>query len=118
MKTHGKVNHRLKQVLFNLVQNGREAAGPGSVVEIRLGVKEGTVVLDVIDEGPGIDDEVLPRIFDPFFTTKEAVHGVGLGLFVAEGLARRYGGRMEAGNRKDGAGARFRIEAPMSERDA
>ena len=43
--------------------------------------------------------EALARLFDPFFTTKGAVHGVGLGLFVAEGLARRYGGRMEAANR-------------------
>ena len=108
----------LKQVLFNLVQNAQEAAGAERPVEIRVGMSEGSVLLDVVDYGPGIDGEVLPRIFDPFFTTKEAVHGVGLGLFVAEGLARRYGGRMEASNRKGGAGARFRIEAPIAAADA
>jgi signal transduction histidine kinase len=102
----------LKQVLFNLVQNGWEASGPEGHVEIRMGVVDGTVVLDVLDDGPGIAEDVLPKLFDPFFTTKEAVHGVGLGLFVAEGLARRYGGRMHAGNRPDGVGARFRIEVP------
>jgi two-component system C4-dicarboxylate transport sensor histidine kinase DctB len=107
----------LKQVLFNLVQNAREASGPSGLVEIRVGVEDDNVVLHVIDDGPGIDDEVLPRIFDPFFTTKEAVHGVGLGLFVAEGIARRYGGRMEAGNRTDSSGAHFRIEAPMAGTD-
>jgi two-component system C4-dicarboxylate transport sensor histidine kinase DctB len=67
------------------------------------------VVVDVVDRGPGIDDSVAQRLFDPFFTTKDAVTGVGLGLFVAEGLARRYGGRMSAENRDDREGARFRV---------
>jgi C4-dicarboxylate-specific signal transduction histidine kinase len=56
--------------------------------------------------------DVLPHVFDPFFTTKDAVSGVGLGLSVAQGLARRHGGRMEAANRSDGGGARFRVELP------
>jgi two-component system NtrC family sensor kinase len=104
----------LKQILFNLVDNAREASGTEGVVEIRVR-RTGTLAeIDVIDEGPGIPDENLPRLFDPFFTTKGAVHGVGLGLFVAEGLARRYGGRMSAGNRDDGRGARFRLEVPVA----
>jgi two-component system NtrC family sensor kinase len=104
----------LKQVLFNLVENAREVTGAGGHVDILLTSAAGTLVLDVLDDGPGIPSEALARLFDPFFTTKGAVHGVGLGLFVAEGLVRRYGGRMEASNRTDHGGARFRVELPLT----
>jgi len=67
-----------------------------------------------------VPPEILSRIFDPFFTTKDAVHGVGLGLFVAEGLVRTAGGRITAGTSSiagsaganEGGGAWFRIELP------
>jgi len=108
----------LKQILFNLVENAREAAGGRDGVEIRVAAVPGAVRVEVLDRGPGISEEALPRLFDPFFTTKHAVHGVGLGLFVAEGLIRRYGGRMEASNRDDGPGARFRVEAPPADQEA
>jgi two-component system C4-dicarboxylate transport sensor histidine kinase DctB len=101
----------LKQILFNLVENAREA-GNGTGVEVAVEATPQRVTLEVLDHGPGIEEDVLPRLFDPFFTTKDAVTGVGLGLFVAEGLARRYGGRMEASNRVDGSGARFALELP------
>lgn len=105
----------LKQILFNLVENAREASGGHDGVEIQIATVPGAVRVEVLDRGPGIAEDALPQLFDPFFTTKHAVHGVGLGLFVAEGLIRRYGGRMEASNRDDGPGARFRIEAPPVE---
>jgi two-component system C4-dicarboxylate transport sensor histidine kinase DctB len=87
----------LKQVLVNLVQNAREAADErGMPVEIVLDVREQPdgVLVTVTDNGPGVPADVRPRIFDPFFTTKSAVDGVGLGLFVAEGLVRSAGGRL------------------------
>jgi signal transduction histidine kinase len=104
----------LKQILFNLVQNAREADASGRPIEIVVTAEVGVVSIDVEDRGRGIPVEVLERLFDPFFTTKEAVTGVGLGLFVAEGLARRYGGRMEAANRDDGRGARCRVVVPVA----
>jgi len=115
--THGRVAidpDALKQVLFNLVDNAREVTGARGRVEIVLTSRPRTLVMDVLDDGPGIPPGALARLFDPFFTTKGAVHGVGLGLYVAEGLVRRYGGRMEASNRTDGHGARFRVELPLS----
>ncbi len=108
----------LKQILLTLVQNAREAMPDGGPIEIRVGRGEGgTVAVDVLDEGPGIPADVLPRIFDPFFTTKGDVQGVGLGLFVAEGLVRRHSGRLRAWNR-EGAGAHFRVELPVAGEDA
>ena len=110
----------LKQVLVNLVQNSRDASPPHAPTTIGITVAlagSHKVMVDVIDDGPGIPAGILPRIFDPFFTTKDAVHGVGLGLFVAEGLVRTAGGTIAARNAGDGSGtpyhgAWFHIELP------
>lgn len=104
----------LKQILFNLVDNAGEAGGEDASVDIVVSRGAGAVRIEVLDNGPGIDEDALDRLFDPFFTTKGGVTGVGLGLFVAEGLARRYGGRIEGANRTEGMGARFLIEVPSA----
>jgi two-component system C4-dicarboxylate transport sensor histidine kinase DctB len=83
-------------------------------VEVRIRGDGSTVALEVLDRGPGIAEDVLPHVFDPFFTTKDAVTGVGLGLSVAHGLVRRYGGQLTAGNRTDTRGAIFKLELPTS----
>lgn len=102
----------LKQILFNLVLNAGEAGGENVTVDIVVSRRNGVVVLDVLDDGPGIDPGALGQLFDPFFTTKGGVTGIGLGLFVAEGLVRRFGGRIQGTNRTDASGARFTIEIP------
>jgi signal transduction histidine kinase len=104
----------LKQILLTLVQNARDAMPEGGTTDIRARTEGGVFVLDVLDEGEGIPEDIMPRVFDPFFTTKGDVQGVGLGLFVAEGLVRRHGGRLVASNR-DGKGAHFRVELPVVE---
>jgi signal transduction histidine kinase len=115
----------LKQVLINLVQNSRDANASGGParVGIAVGVEGARVTIDVVDDGPGIAPGILHRVFDPFFTTKDAVHGVGLGLFVAEGLVRTAGGSIAARNARDGSGtpyrgAWFHIELPAPNDDA
>lgn len=108
----GMTGDSLKQVLINLGRNAREA----HATRLEIAVNP-CGVLTVADDGPGIPADVLPRIFDPFFSTKAAVHGVGLGLFVAEGLVRSAGGRISAANRPgaDVRGAVFTIELPVSD---
>jgi two-component system, NtrC family, sensor kinase len=101
----------LKQVLLNIAQNAREAMDGSGSIELRIVAGPPTTIIDVLDSGPGIASDILPNIFDPFFTTKRAVHGVGLGLFVAEGIIRSQGGEIIASNRAEG-GARFRISLP------
>jgi signal transduction histidine kinase len=104
----------LKQVLLNLVQNAREAvvhAGENTPqIAVTVRDAEDGIVIRVSDNGPGVPDDLRTRIFDPFFTTKEAVDGVGLGLFVAEGLVRSAGGRLALDDVP--AGATFVIELP------
>ncbi|MDX1673284.1 MAG: HAMP domain-containing sensor histidine kinase [Longimicrobiales bacterium] len=105
----------LKQVLLSLAQNAREAMPDGGRVRVTLERAGDRAVLEVADEGPGIDEDVMDRIFDPFFTTKGGVSGVGLGLFIAQGLVTRAGGRLTAHNAEAG-GAVFRLELPLAGR--
>jgi signal transduction histidine kinase len=107
----------LKQVLLNIVRNAREAIGTrsgGGSIAIDVARSGSAAVVTVRDDGPGIPAELRNRIFDPFVSTKHAVHGVGLGLYVAEGLVRTAGGRITAGNNDRGRGAAFRIELPLA----
>ena len=106
----------LKQVLLNLVQNAREAleASRNVAPEVSVSVHETDdgVEIAVHDNGPGVPEELRTRIFDPFFTTKGAVDGVGLGLFMAEGLVRSAGGRLTLV--PSSGGARFVVELPRA----
>jgi signal transduction histidine kinase len=105
----------LKQVLLNVVRNAQEAMSRGGRIGVELSSSDSVVGLEISDEGPGIDPDVLANVFDPFFTTKRSVRGVGLGLFVADGILSRHGGRITARNRTDRSGAVFRIEIPAVE---
>jgi signal transduction histidine kinase len=84
----------MNQVWLNLIDNALDAIPESGRIEIRAehDLKFDRVVVRVIDNGPGISAEVLPRIFDPFFTTKPPGQGTGLGLEITRRLLRRYGG--------------------------
>ncbi|MGH7502214.1 MAG: sensor histidine kinase [Longimicrobiales bacterium] len=103
----------LKQVLLNLVQNAREAMPAGLVLTIRIACEGEETVIDVDDNGPGVDPALHARIFDPFFTTHANAGGIGLGLFVVEGTVRSHGGTVAISGGPDG-GARFRIRLPTA----
>ena len=68
--------------------------------------------LEVDDEGPGIEAQVLPRLFKPFTTTRGAHDAAGLGLFIAQSIAKEHGGWIEGVN-KDAKGARFTFHLPQ-----
>jgi two-component system C4-dicarboxylate transport sensor histidine kinase DctB len=99
---------RLEQVLINLIGNALDAVVTVSAprIGIEVDADEHTVSISVLDNGPGIADDVLPRLFEPFFTTKEMGHGLGLGLAISSSIARDCGGALVAHN-EPGGGARF-----------
>lgn len=102
---------QLWQCLLNLLRNAAEAVaqkGGGKVV-LRNRRAADRVVIDVADDGPGIEPEVLPRLFDPFFSTKK--HGSGLGLALTQEIVREHGGEItvQAELRR---GATFSISLP------
>jgi CheY-like chemotaxis protein len=108
----------LVQVLLNLAVNARDAMPRGGRLVVETGeiAREGTrfAVLQVQDEGTGIDPAVLPRIFDPFFTTKEVGKGTGLGLATVFGVAQQHRGSVEVDGGL-GRGATFRVLLPLSD---
>lgn len=69
------------------------------------------MTIRVEDTGTGIEPAILPRIFDPFFSTKNEQSGVGLGLAVAYGIARRHGGSIDVDS-TPGRGASFALRLP------
>ena len=76
----------LNQVWTNIIDNGIDAMqGQGELV-LRTYAKNGHVVVEIQDSGPGIPSDIQPRIFDPFFTTKPPGSGTGLGLNIAYGI--------------------------------
>jgi nitrogen fixation/metabolism regulation signal transduction histidine kinase len=83
----------LKEVLVNLLENSRAAVGEGGVVRIRAHESNGRVVVQVVDDGDGIPEELLPRIFEPQFSTRST--GAGLGLPIVQRLAESWGGAVE-----------------------
>ncbi len=88
----------LHQVLWNLVANAVRHSGgdPGSVgLHVHVGSEPGQVELHVIDDGPGVPEEIRGHIFEPFFTTRTT--GTGLGLFIARELCEANGALLELG---------------------
>ncbi len=102
----------LEQIVVNLLINAAEAAEKKDSW-IRLSMKRGksrhdTVIVEVSDNGCGMDEETRRRVFEPFFTTKPAGKGTGLGLFVSHKLVEELGGRMELES-EPGKGSTFRV---------
>jgi signal transduction histidine kinase len=85
---------QIKQVLLNLAINSLQAMPDGGQLIFRTTKDQDYSVVEVIDNGGGIDQQVLPKIFDPFFTTKEK--GVGLGLSIAHKIVAQHGGNLAA----------------------
>jgi signal transduction histidine kinase len=78
---------------------------------------DGGIEITVKDSGPGISGDDLPHVFEPFFTTKEEGKGVGLGLAVVHGIARRHGGTASVSS-TEGEGATFVVRLPITPPEA
>jgi C4-dicarboxylate-specific signal transduction histidine kinase len=105
----------LQQVLLNLVLNGMDAMIETPIAKRRLAIRtsddcDGSVVLAVEDNGPGIAAEQLANVFQSFFTTKKG--GMGLGLCIAQSIIEKHEGRIWAEN-SAGGGAFFRFTIPI-----
>jgi two-component system sensor histidine kinase HupT/HoxJ len=102
---------QIQQVLMNLVQNAFDATfgQPSPSLDVSACEEEGSIAVELRDNGPGILPENLPRIFDPFFTTKPVGKGTGLGLAISYGIVKRHGGDLGASNHPQG-GAVFTLK--------
>ncbi|HEX6240277.1 MAG TPA: ATP-binding protein, partial [Polyangiales bacterium] len=100
---------QLRQALFNLCRNAREAMPEGGTIDIALREQEGSALLSVSDQGSGIPEEEREKIFDLFYTTKQ--HGTGLGLALTQQIIVAHRGRIRCAGGERG-GTSFEIRLP------
>jgi two-component system sensor histidine kinase KdpD len=105
-----------EQVLFNLLDNAAKYAPPDSRIYIRARREDDNVVIEIVDEGPGIPPGDLERVFDKFYRVQAQDRrraGTGLGLAICRGFIEAQGGHIEARNRRDCSGAVLHIRLPV-----
>jgi len=105
-----------EQVLFNIFDNAAKYAPPETTIRILGWRANGSVCLQVLDEGSGIPADDLEQIFDKFYRAQKGDHvraGTGLGLAISRGFVEAMHGTISAGNRTDRTGAAFTIKLPV-----
>ena len=85
----------LKRIIRGLIKNALDASGPDLPVFVSCNKDEKFLYIKIRDMGKGMDQKTLARAIEPFFTTKETGKGMGLGLFLAESAAERFGGELK-----------------------
>jgi signal transduction histidine kinase len=103
----------LGQVFINILKNATEALEPrGGSIAIEVRKRERGVLVEVQDDGPGIDPTIVNRLFEPFFSTKPAGRGSGLGLSICRQVVEEHGGHIAVSS-DVGRGARFAVWLPQ-----
>lgn len=102
----------LNQVWTNILQNALEAVGGSGTITLRTArVNDGSIRVELCDDGPGIPDHVIDHVFTPFFTTKPVGEGSGLGLDLAWRIVDRHGGHLTVESRP--GDTRFTVVLPL-----
>jgi signal transduction histidine kinase len=126
---------RIEQVLTNLINNAIKYSPDGGDIEIKARLVQDepemrntfasapalslpSIIVSVIDQGPGIPEAELERIFERFYRvnnrTVKSTPGAGLGLYISRKIIESHGGRIWAGNRANG-GSIFYFSLPLQE---
>jgi signal transduction histidine kinase len=114
---------QLNQVIMNILSNGIDALEDAIAqntcpdwtpsITLETSATAGYFTLQIMDNGPGMAEEVKQRLFDPFFTTKEVGKGTGLGMSISHQIiTEKHGGKLECVS-TPGAGATFIIAIPI-----
>jgi len=112
--------HRLQQIIGNLVENAAKYTQAGGHIRVRVRASEqapGMGELAVIDDGKGIDAELLPRIWDVFVQGKvlsRAQGGLGIGLAVVKSLVEQQGGSVAVDSPGPQRGSTFTVRLPLA----
>lgn len=107
---------QITQVLVNLISNAVDALAGNTQAEITIRIRPEArkVLLQVQDNGPGIEPGNLEKLWSPFYTTKPIGKGTGLGLFICHTIAEEHGGHIRVESAV-GQGTTFTLELPCQE---
>jgi signal transduction histidine kinase len=105
----------LNQIWANLIDNALDAIPDAGRIEVLAHRQGQRVVVGIVDNGPGIPEQLRQRIFDPFFTTKPPGHGTGLGLDIVRRLVRHNDGEIIVESRPGRTD--FRVALPVAAAD-
>ena len=102
----------LNQVWTNLIDNAIDAVNGSGTICLGTSLEDDQIVVEIVDNGPGIPPEVQTHMFEPFFTTKGVGSGTGLGLVISNRIvADRHGGEIEFESRP--GETRFKVRLPI-----
>ncbi|MFZ3577723.1 ATP-binding protein [Virgibacillus sp. DJP39] len=101
---------QIKQVIINIVKNAIEAMDEKGTIEIIITENKLELEVAIIDDGPGIPEEIIHKLGEPFFTTKKS--GTGLGLMISNQILQKHDGRLEIEQNMD-KGSTFKIILPL-----
>ncbi|SDJ70339.1 ATP-binding protein [Sediminibacillus albus] len=101
---------QIKQVFINLIKNAIEAMKDGGKVFVVADTHKDFCQIDIIDEGPGIPENLIHKLKEPFFTTKK--DGTGLGLMISNQIVEKHNGSLEIYRNKE-KGSTFRVIIPL-----
>ncbi len=106
---------RLQQVMMNLLTNSSKFTPQGGKITLRVKQEEAAVIVEVLDTGPGIKEELQERLFNPYYRVegdRERLSGLGLGLALCKTLVELHGGRIWVESRL-GKGSTFSFSIPL-----
>ena len=107
----------LQKVWFNLIQNAVDAIGTHGILTINLYQQKNDLIIDIIDTGESIEQEILNQLCDPFFSTKSSTGNVGLGLTIAKQIVEQHNGRITvnllSGKRTLPGNTKFTVSLPI-----
>ena len=106
---------QLTQVIFNLLMNAIYFSPKNGVITIEASQTKSDIIIKIIDEGKGFENDDLEKVFQPFFTTKPTGDGSGLGLSVVHGIVASHRGKISAENNTT-KGAIFTVTLPKDEK--
>jgi len=109
-------SQKIEQVLVNLIVNSAQAIPDDrkGLITVSTSMDNNTVVVEIEDNGKGMDEKTQRQIFDPFFTTKRAKGGTGLGLAITYRILEEHGGNISVSS-KSGIGTKFTIRIPVAD---
>jgi len=110
IQAHGS---ELNQVWTNIIENAIDAMSGRGNITVRTAARDGYVLAEIEDDGPGMPPQVAARVFDPFFTTKPPGKGTGLGLNISHNIVvQEHKGRIEVDSQP--GRTTFRVLLPIA----